>query len=365
MGVFLRGATYWMSFSADSGQVRRSCGTANRKLALEIYHKQRTLIAEGRYLDKKVERPKDKFSDFAAVYLERHAKIYKKSWKSSDKSYLNHLLPVFGDFYLSDITSTMILKYMDDRCAQVKPASVNRELALLKVMYSKAEEWGYVSDTPTRKVKKLKGETLGRTRYLTNQEMERLLSKCDPGLREIVLVLIHTGMRKGEFQRMQWGHLDFDTSVIFVPISKNGKSRYIPMNYVVKQILLRRRIVGQQKAHYVFGDKDNATGIYNFRKKFETARKAAGLEDLRIHDLRHTFASHLVMKGVDLSTVQALLGHSDQRITERYSHLSPIHKAKAVKVLESLSSTFLAQLSPEEFQGTVGAPLANDSSACR
>lgn len=346
MGIFLRGNQYWMRFNVDGKQERLPCGTTKKKLALDIFCKQKSLVAEGRYLDKKKEDKKMRFRDFADRYLEKHAKVYKKSWKSADLSYLNRLLPVFGDCYLATITSDKVTEYMLERQTKVKPASVNRELALLKVMYSKAEEWGLISQHPLRKVKRLKGETLGRTRYLTDEEIERLLKHCDKGLQEICITLIHTGMRKGELQKMEWKHADFDSSVLFIPVSKNGKSRYVPMNHVVKQLLLFKRLKRGENQNFIFGNTDGS--IYNFRKAFETARRKSGLEEIRIHDLRHTFASHLVMKGVDLSTVQALLGHSDQRITERYSHLSPGHRAKAVSVLEELKSTVLAQSTADE-----------------
>lgn len=345
MGVYLRGKQYWMGFTVGGKFKRLSCETTNKKLALDIYHKQKALIAEGRYLDKKAEDSRIQFKDFAGIYMERHSKIYKKSWKSADETYLQRLLPVFGNYALSDITSINILEYMQARTKKVKPASVNRELALLKVMYSKAEEWGYISKNPTRVVKKLRGEIQNRTRFLSDHEMKRLYTACDSKLRSVLAVLINTGMRKGELQKLTWSNVDFDQSVIFIAVSKNGKSRYIPMNVVVKQILLRERLKRNVKHHLVFGNKDGK--IYNFRKAFETARDKAGIENLRIHDLRHTFASHLVMKGIDLTTVQILLGHSDQRITERYSHLSPTHKARAVRVLEDLNSTFLAQSGPE------------------
>ena len=361
MGVFLRGKQYWMRFTVDGIFKRFSCGTTNKKLALDIFHKQKALIAEGRYLDKKAEDSKIRFRDFAQIYMERHAKVYKKSWKSGDLSYLNRLLPVFGERPLSAIEPTMILDYMTERKKVVKPASVNRELSLLKVMYRKAEEWGYVSLDPTRRIRKFRGETVGRTRYLSDEEIERLYTSCGNGLRDICAVLINTGMRKGELQKLTWPNVDFDQNVLFIAESKNGKSRYIPMNDVVKQVLIRRRLNRKGISLLVFPNESG--NIYNFRRAFETVRSKAGLHDVRVHDLRHTFASHLVMKGIDLTTVQELLGHSDQRITQRYSHLSPMHKAKAVRVLENLNSTVLAQsgkdLSSMEFQKIV-SPLVSE-----
>ena len=171
-------------------------------------------------------------------------------------------------------------------------------------------------------------------RFLSEAEMVRLSECSSLELRQILAVLIHTGMRKGELQNLKWVDLDFDRGLIVLTQTKNGKMRYIPMNAVVKQVLLQRRLDKNSEV-WVFAGSDGES--YNFRKAFETARMKAGLEDVHIHDLRHTFASHLCMSGADLMTVKELLGHSSLAMTERYSHLTNSHKASAVARLEKLS----------------------------
>lgn len=340
MGVYQRGKQYWMRFSLGGRQKRLPCKTANYDLAWKVYCKQVALVAEGRYLEKKKEEKRITFQDFATIYLERHSKVHKRSWMSGDRSYLNSLKPFFGSLDLSGITAEKVGEYIEKRLQSVKPSSVNREIALLKVMFAKANEWGYSEANPVRTVRKFP-EPLGRTRYLTDDEIERLYAASEPILREICALLINTGLRKGELEKLNWSDLDFDQGTLFVSQSKAGKSRYIPLNTVAKGVLLRRRIRLGAPSGLVFANK--AGGTHHYRKAYEKASEAAGLKDARIHDLRHTFASHLVMRGVDLRTVQVLLGHSNMKMTERYSHLSPEHKASAVRALEGLKSTVLAQ----------------------
>ena len=96
MGVYLRGKYYWMRFHVAGKQKRKPCGTTNKRLAFEIFHKQKALIAENRYLDKKQPDQRMRFEAFAPIYMERHAKVYKRSWKTADWSYLHQILPFFG-----------------------------------------------------------------------------------------------------------------------------------------------------------------------------------------------------------------------------------------------------------------------------
>ncbi len=343
-GIYLRGRTWWICYRFNGKRFRESAATSNKKLAEAILAKKKVLITENRFFDVKRES-KILFRDFAVEYLEKHAKPHKKSWKGSDSNSIKHLNSIFGNQKLSLITQEMVEEYIRLRRSTVRrgadgkescltPATVNRELSCLKTMFTKAIEWGHVELSPCVKVKKLKENNI-RTRFLTNVEIERLMGAAIlPKLRQVITVFIHTGMRKSELQNLKWLDLDFDRNLITLPRTKNGKVRYVPMNEVTKQIFLQRRI-GKQSPVLVFpGTK--ADRPWDFVTAFQLARKRAGLEDVRIHDLRHTFASHLCMKGVDIMTVKELLGHSSLEMTQRYSHLTDRHKAEAVARLEDL-----------------------------
>ena len=343
-GLYLRGKTWWISFALNGRRIRESAETSNKKLAEAILSKKRLLIAENRYLDVRRESGV-KFRDFSAEYLERYSKPNKRSWKSSDSNSIKKLNRFFGDLELSKITQQMVEEYVrlrratkkrrqDGKESYLAPATVNRELSCLKTMFTKAMEWDQVESSPCVKVWKLK-ENNARTRFLTDEEIERLMKAALlPKLRQVITVFINTGMRKGELQNLKWLDLDFDRNLITLPRTKNGKVHYIPMNEVTKQVLLQRRIAKESPLLVFSGTKANRP--WDFVTAFRLARKRANLTDVRIHDLRHTFASHLCMKGVDIMTVKELLGHSSLEMTQRYSHLTDRHKAEAVARLEGL-----------------------------
>ena len=364
-GLELRGRIWWMNYRVNGERIRESAKTSNKKLAEAILAKRKLSIAENRFLDVRRESVV-KFRDFSSEYLERYSKPNKKSWKSSDLNSIRALNHFFGDLALSKITQAMVEEYVRLRLSAKKhgsdgkehylaPATVNRELSCLKTMFTKAVEWGRVGSSPCVKVRKLK-ENNERTRFLTDVEMERLIGAAGTKLRQVITVLIHTGMRKGELQNLKWSDLDFNRNLITLPQTKSGKVRYIPMNNVVKQVLLQRRIAKESPLLVFSGTK--ADRPWDFVTAFIFARKRASLEDVRIHDLRHTFASHLCMKGVDIMTVKELLGHSSLEMTQRYSHLTDRHKAEAVARLDGLATICPqsgVETEAEEFEKIVSA----------
>ena len=206
---------------------------------------------------------------------------------------------------------------------------MNREVACLKHIFTKAIEWGIVQKNPGKKVKLLR-ERNTRLRYLNEKEIGRLYDACAEHLKPIVTVALNTGMRKEEILSLRWKDLDYRIRTISILDTKNGESREIPMNDIVYRTLLA--IKRKYDSPWVFC-KRNGERYGNIRKAFEGARKRAGIVDFRFHDLRHTFASYLVMNGIDLKTVQELLGHKSFEMTLRYAHLSPEHKKRATDIL--------------------------------
>ncbi len=148
-------------------------------------------------------------------------------------------------------------------------------------------------------------------------------------LRPIVIVALNTGMRKGEILRLRWRDIDWTERTITILLTKTNEVRTVPMNEAVRQAL---GALKSTEGEYVFS-RDGVTPLGEIRKSFAAALQKAKIQEFRFHDLRHTFASHLVMRGCDLRTVQQLLGHKQIAMTMRYSHLSKAHLADAVEKL--------------------------------
>lgn len=326
MGVYKRGTTWYIDYYAGYKRRREKIGPSKRQ-AETVLKKRMVQVAENRFLE--VEKfEKIKFEKMTELYLENYSKPNKKSSRR-DVTSINNLKPFFAGKYLHEITPLDMEKYKRGRQGKVSNATVNREVACLKHIFTKAIEWGIVKKNPGKKVKLLR-ERNTRLRYLDEKEIRRLYDACAEHLKPIVIVALNTGMRKEEILSLKWKDLDYRIRTISILDTKNGESRKIPMNDSVYRTLLD--IGKKADSPWVFCKK-NGERYGNVRKAFEGARKRAGIVDFRFHDLRHTFASHLVMAGVDLRTVQELLGHKSFEMTLRYAHLSPEHKKRALDIL--------------------------------
>jgi len=183
---------------------------------------------------------------------------------------------------------------------------------------------------PVKEVKLFK-ENNARIRFVTDEEETRLFSVLPEKYKPLVTVAIHTGLRKTEQLSLKWTDVDFKLGQITVRESKAGKSRVIPMNDTVETVLNRmpRRI----RNPFVFVGRQPGGRLKDLPNDWEEFLLAAKIDDFRWHDLRHTFASRLVMAGVDLYTVCRLLGHQDIKMTMRYAHLAPGYMKAAVNIL--------------------------------
>ncbi len=326
MGVYKRGTIWYIDYYAGYKRRREKIGPSKRQ-AETVLKKRIVQVAENRFLE--VDKyDKIKFEKITNLYLENYSKPNKKSSRR-DVTSINNLKPFFAGKYLHEITPLDMEKYKRERQGQVSNATVNREIACLKHIFTKAIEWGIVQKNPGKKVKLLR-ERNTRLRYLDEREIGRLHDACAEHLKPIVAVALNTGMRKEEILSLKWKDLDYRIRTISILDTKNGESREIPMKDIVNRTLLD--IGKKADSPWVFCKK-NGERYGNIRKAFEGARKRAGIVDFRFHDLRHTFASHLVMVAVDLKTVQELLGHKSFEMTLRYAHLSPEHKKVALDVL--------------------------------
>ena len=325
MGVYKRGTTWYIDYYAGYKRRREKIGPSRRQAEV-VLKKRMVQVAENKFLE--VEKyEKIRFEKMTELYLENYSKPNKKSSRR-DVTSINNLKPFLAGKYLHEVTPLDMEKYKRGRQGQVSNATVNREVACLKHIFTKAIEWGIVQKNPGKKVKLLR-ERNTRLRYLDEKEIGRLYDACAEHLKPIVIVALNTGMRKEEILSLKWKDMDFRSRIIAILDTKNGESRELPINNIVYRTLLAAK---KADSPWVFCKK-NGERYGNIRKAFEGARKRAGIVDFRFHDLRHTFASYLVMNGIDLKTVQELLGHKSFEMTLRYAHLSPEHKKRATDIL--------------------------------
>jgi integrase len=209
-------------------------------------------------------------------------------------------------------------------------------------MFTKAQEWDMVEEATLKRVRKVKllEENNRRLRYLSKEECQALTKECDEHLRPIVITALNTGMRRGEILNLKWDNVDLQHGFILLDQTKNGERREIPINGTLRGTLeeLFRGTTKRPRRidiPWVFYDPYTGRPYQSVKRSFAGACRRAKIKDFHFHDSRHTFASHLVMAGVDLTTVRELLGHKTLTMTLRYAHLAPSHKVKAVDVLDS------------------------------
>ncbi len=349
MGLYRRGKIWYIRYQDPNGkEVRKSTNQEYKKTAEKILAKIQTEMAEGKYLDKQ-EKPVMTFSSLCEWYWEHHGQHLKSS---GIRGMLNRLKDFFGDTRLTAITPETIIEYVQYRKSlkKLSPSTVNRDLQQLKSMFNLVityKRWKKVLENPVSYVK-LARENNQRVRYLDKNEIDRLLDCCKAHLRPIVFLALRTGMRQGEIFKMRWSDVDLKKRQIFIPVSKSGESRRVPISPDLLEMLLS--LPSRLKGGHVFpstmprrgpDSKSGSTDPYvDVKNSFRQALKLAGIEDFRFHDLRHTFASHLVMQGVDLNTVRELLGHHSLAMTLRYAHLSPGHNHEAISKIDKALGPF-------------------------
>jgi integrase len=326
MGLYKRGDIWYIRYKYQGRLYRKAIGP-NKRVAEAKLAKIKAQIAENRHLEIRRDH-KINFEEFVKLYIE-YLQTNIISWQKEMRR-LRKLREYFGKTLITEITAQAIEYYRKERLKKVKPSTTNRELARLKNMFKKAVEWGYLSRNPVNTVKFLPERNL-RIRYLTKQEYNRLIAYLTPDLRPLVIVAANTGMRRSELLSLTWADIDFVNNIIKVPPSKNNEHRIIPMNTDVRKTLLN--VVKNLNDPHVFLWSDGSS-IKNFNSSFAKALKRAGIKDFRFHDLRHTFASWLVISGRDLKVVQELLGHKTLNMVLRYAHLS---KAALQEAVEGIS----------------------------
>ena len=343
-----RGNTWQIDYFDPNGKRVRQSFKKKKDAEAEL-GKRVSLIAEGRYLDVKRDY-KSTMGELLTKYEENYK--HQASWEKYKKFCLDSFRTYFGEN-----TRLSNIRYMDLETfrnqLRVRPtkdggarmcATVNREMACLHHIFAKAVEWEMIECSPFDKGRTLIAkENNKRTRYLTDDEVERLITECakKPHLYRIVMCALNTGMRRGEILTLRWDQIR--NGFIYLQKTKTNEAREIPVNDTLanlfKQIRAEQGLTSKCVFTYQAGKKSPVSTIQRVDRAFKAALKNAGITNFKFHDLRHTFASHLMMRGASLQDVQEILGHKTMTMTLRYAHLSQEHKKKAVNLLNGLTAS--------------------------
>lgn len=258
----------------------------------------------------------------------------------------------------------------------IRPSSVNRNIEKLSALFNRAVEFEYLNENPIKGMKKLSVPEAERVRYLREEEYQRLMKALDdreekirlereqanawrtargytpyPDLRQqdfadhlkpMVLLALGSGIRQGALMRLEWQrHIDFSSKYVILKLTsdivKTGQGRQVPLDEKTSEMLRQwyeQHYPEQQGQGWVFSGKKPDSHITSVKKSWQHLLEQAKIENFTWHDMRHDYASQLIMSGIDLNTVRELLGHRDIKMTQRYAHLAPEHKVMAVEKLQ-------------------------------
>jgi integrase len=336
---------WWVDvkFQHPDGRVERvrKASPVNTRRGAEQYERElRQALLGGSYNRREAEPEVPTVRNFTERFLTYSSNNNKASTLAAKRQLLDsHLLPTFGHLRLDRVGPADIETFKAQKRKEgLTPKTINNALTVLRTLFAVAAEQEVIPHVPRVKLLKVERPEFD---FLTFEEAERLVVAAPPEWRTMIQVALHTGLRRGELIALQWDAVDLVAGRLLVKRNvwrghfgtpKGGRSREVPLNAVALQALKAHRHL---RGAFVFCD---ATGAYlkndTCRNAILRASKQAGLRPIGWHTLRHSFASHLVARGVPLKAVQELLGHATIEMTMRYAHLSPDVKKDAVRALE-------------------------------
>ena len=310
-------------------------GIVTKSVAQSVLEERKRQIALGQYHMIKAKIPT--FKDFSSDYIKHQRDVIKKrSWKR-DQLALKHLNKFYGEMKLSEITPKAIDDYKKVRINNVAPATVNRELEVARAMFNLASKWNnFFGKNPVSEAGLFKLDNQ-KERILSNEEEHELLSCAPPYLKSIIICALNTGMRKNEILTLKWVNVDLDNNLLIIDVinNKSKKVKRIPINSKLRKILLSLRLKsGGNKFVFLSSKGEHYSCQDSLNRAFHLALKKANIQGLRFHDLRHTAATRMIEKGVNIVAVSKILGHSDIKITMRYAH----PENSLIEAVESLAN---------------------------
>lgn len=351
-GIYRRGKVWWIRYTGTDGrQIRESSRSKRQCDADALLRIRKEAKLHGQQPEYAQIMKNCTFRELAQRYLEF---IQNQKACYSKSNIVKYLVQQFGALPLRNFTLAFIESFQTRLLSEfrppakgsttprppLEPSTVNRRLATLKHMFTKACAWKMVGEAVKKDVHlvKLTKEENARERFLSTEEIEHLLAACGTDdkqrhLKPIIIFALNSGCRKDEILSLKWKNVDLRHGFIRLEKTKNSECRKIPINAALKAVL--SGLVRRLDVEYVFFDPKSGNRYRDVRRSFNTALRKAGIYDFHFHDLRHTFASHLMMACVDIATISKLLGHKSLKMTMRYSHLAPKHLTEAVDRLDS------------------------------
>ena len=336
MSVYKRGNVYWYEFWFRGQRIRESTGLTNKVAAQQAESIRKAGLAEGRAgiagpkpIVNFVDFVSNEFLPWAVKQYQSHPRTYER-YRESTKP----LLASLEKLRLDAVSMALVEKFKITRSSVVSPATVNRDLAALRLILNLAIRKEYIAKNPVREVQFL-DEGPGQTRIVSHGEQQRYMAAASPLLRDVATLIVETGMRPEEVFTIRKENAHLTSSYLFIP---NGKTRFARRNIQLtdasREILGRR--LAESEGPFLFPRRaDYNQPLTTVRKLHRAALRTAKINPpFRLYDFRHTFGSRTAMAGVDLPTLKELMGHSDISTTMRYVHPTPEHKREAARKLE-------------------------------
>ena len=339
------GKTYYQRYTDDRGRERQyKVGPADvltlrqaKRKAMQI--KAQAILGSDPQKDRQERRSIPTLRTFIQDRYLPFVQGYKRSWKTDETVLRVHILPELGRYFLDEIKPEFIIELTNKmRGAEYAPGSVGRVIIILRYVFNLAIKWKTVPPGTNAASGIPVPPDVQRSRYLTKEEAARLLASIRADENQIaaraIMLLFLTGARRNEVTQAEWSYVDWQRGTLFVPRSKNGHPRYIQLNSPAIKVL--NSIPRFEGNPYIFPAPTTGRPMPHLFFPWDRIRKRAGLSDVRLHDLRHSFASFLANRGERLYYVQKLLGHTNLRSTQRYAHLAPDRLSQSAEVMASI-----------------------------
>jgi len=343
MGIVKKSGKYFIDYYDENGSRRRKAIGGSIKIAKDTLEDIKAKVRRKKLgFDLEEEAKNLNINELFGEYQKYSQTDHAPSSQKRYNAIIAHFKEFAEGYPLPSQISRFTPKAFDDYKAFRKQQgaankTINTELGLFRSIFYLAMKWQYMKENPLKGIKMLKEDNHKKPRFLSKEEYRVLLESCGDELYPIFYTFLNTGMRKSELEHLEWKDIDFNRRKIKIGIKVNWRpkttEREIPINDSLLEVLKNHKATKQ--GQLVFHRDGQPIEPNSLRKKLMGITKKCGFPDVtKLHTLRHTFASYLVMNGVDLPTVKKLMGHSNIDTTMIYSHLADEHVDKAVEKLE-------------------------------